>query len=279
MHSIWGLGLLALLLRMHSIWRWEQPQVQTISKLRTARGGEFARRVSTKWKNLDPGSSQDPRKKWQRLGRIWQNKTQMDKTQNRGSSGSWLQPCIVGNDFSVGCKVCAGAGLKTVWARFEVRKSSQLQLVSFNRHAETPSHKSAMSTALAEPSNVLSCRAPSKDDFETIIEEQQKGITFNASRLGRKKATQMTWCFAEAIRDLDKEFFRGISELALHSDGSGRILRAYFNACNKQMDTRRGVFGAVRDSGSTAHEIKDSIIDICKKFSSSRAHPLPHQER
>ena len=88
----------------------------------------------------------------------------------------------------------------------------------------------------------------------------------------------MTWCVSEAIRDLDKAFCKNISDLALHSDGSGRILRAYFNACDMQMNTRRGIFGSVRDSGATAHEIKDSIIKICQTFCSSRARPLPHRE-
>ena len=225
-------------------------------------------------------SKDTPFKKWQRLGRRWQSQCQIDKTKDCGPAGSWLQPRHVGDAFSVGCKVCADAGLKTVWACFDVRSNSHLQLVNIKRHDRSSSHKSAMLKAMGDPSTVLSCLAPPREDFEKLIEEQQKGISFNASSVGScKKAIKMTWCLAEALRDLDKAFCKNISDLALHSDGSGRILRAYFNACNKLMNTRQGIFGSVRDSGSTAHEIADSIIKICNKFCSSRAHPPYHHKQ
>ena len=103
---------------------------------------------------------------------------------------------LSGKIFSAGCKVCADVGLHTVWARFEIRSSTCLQMINFKRHEESLNHKSAMSRALTDPSSVLSCRAPSRDDFEKVTEEQQKGITFSASSLGRKKgdANDMVRC-------------------------------------------------------------------------------------
>lgn len=173
-------------------------------------------------------------------------------------SGSWLLRLGHG----VGCHICKSF------------KPQGLKLTNLQRHAKSREHCEGVDAHLGRPSNPRDV-APPATAFEAVLADRQRGVAYRqTSRLtaGAEKAKQITWCLAEALKDVDRVALRSAQSIAIHQDMRAALLCIRF-CCSDGLQVRRGILGMISDFGTSAAEIRTATLDIVTQACTPRSQP------
>lgn len=192
----------------------------------------------------------------ERAVREWSKSLPFDPSQPE--LGSWL--LRVGR--GVGCHVCKDF------------KPNGLKLTNLQRHARSREHCKGVDVRLGRPSNPRD-DAPPVAAFEAVLADRQRGVAYRQTAratAGAEKALQITWCLAEALKDVDRAALRSSQSIAIHQDMRGSLLCIRF-CCADSFQARRGILGMASDFGTSAAEIRTATLDIVSKACTPRSRP------
>lgn len=185
------------------------------------------------------------------------------------AKGSWLEERCVGRSWGVGCRACAASGLQGPWAQFRMKAVSADKI---QRHARAASHVRA--ARVFGTSSPCQAATPTVQDFLAVLDERQKGASYRAgsSVAGAEKASRMSWCLAEALRDSDRTALRKSRVITLHQDVSTKdsMLLVRFSAVGAPLEIRKGILGVRRGFGTTALDVRDALLNILQKACAPR---------
>ena len=172
--------------------------------------------------------------------------------------GSWL--LCVGQ--GVGCHICKSF------------KPEGLKLTNLQRHARSREHCEGVDAHLGRPSKPRDC-APPAAAFEAVLADRQRGVAYRQTArhtAGAEKAMQITWCLAEALKDIDRIALLGSQSIAIHQDMRGSLLCIRF-CCAGGFQVRRGILGMASEFGTSAPEIRTATLDIVTRACTPRSQP------
>jgi len=172
--------------------------------------------------------------------------------------GSWLVRVGPG----VGCLICG---------RF---KPHGLKLTNLQRHARSREHCKGVDAHLGRLSSPRD-DAPPAAAFEAVLADRKQGVAYRqTSRLtaGAEKAMQLTWCLAEALKDIDRSALQEAQSIAIHQDMRKSLLCIRF-CCAGNFQVRRGILGMATDFGTSAAEIRTATLDIVSAACTPRSRP------
>ena len=153
-------------------------------------------------------------------------------------------------------KACHGGS----WGSCGITAYSSLQVRSLLKHQNSETHESATGMK----SDLDSCRAPSKSDFQSLLNHVKKNTVGRdgiSSVGGHKKCRKMMWCLAEANRQKKRHHFRA---------GKGVDGNDFQSSTTIYQDCRKGKLQVRFTSASSRLEKIDGhvgTVDLAKNFS------------
>lgn len=161
--------------------------------------------------------------------------------------GSWLYSEEKNKRWSLKCRVCVAAKAKSALATGFIPSKPRLAL--FYNHAKTKSHCKSLAIARGAPATSWELEgAPPQGDFLKLLDAIRSGKAHGSKgvqEVGRqKKCRKMKYCLAEARRVHIRAFFRTAQCVAMHQDKRGSMLAIRFKACDKKLNTLKGVLGS-----------------------------------
>ena len=186
-----------------------------------------------------------------------------------GSGQSWLQSEVKDGRWQLACWVCRAAGVDD---HFAAGMPCKL-LGNLRRHHNSKTHRDAVRqlglSGVDESDDDLG-GAPSEESFMQVMEHRQDGRSLQKPPSGvggRNKATKMQSCLAWAIVLMDQQFLREAVAVSIFQDLREHRLLIRFQACDSQLQRRRGVFGFVSlgaASGSAA--VTEKVEEVIRDF-------------
>lgn len=189
--------------------------------------------------------------------------------------GSWLEEAPGTAVWGVGCRICREAFSErppSTWASFGVRGKA-LKTSSIRRHVVTRHHKTALGKMLGV--HVEGRCSPSLDEFMQVLADRRKGLPHGSTSdvAGRKKACRMTWCLAEAAKDIERAHIRKSMVVALHQDARDQLFLVRYAAVAPDLKVMRGVLGIAKNFGTKSDDICTATIGILENFCTPRLSP------
>ena len=200
----------------------------------------------------------------------------------RPELGSWLEVAPRHQrPWGVGCRVCREAAEKNKaktgvvpyrWANFEIR-GKNVNTQNIHKHMLRKRHLAAIASLTGGKTRALG--SPELVEFLQILQDSQKGLSHSSSSgiAHRHKVSQMRWCLAEAIKDIERSNIKRAIAIALHQDVRSQLFLVRYAAVMKDMSVVRGVLGATKNFNTTSDDICQATIDICKSFCTPRLLP------
>ena len=142
----------------------------------------------------------------------------------------WLFRIRDEGEIRYGCKACKLAGIDSSFANATILRPRTSNL---RRHAKSSDHMFAVarnSKSLGtEVKQHLASWAPSKEWFQKLTDATRQRL--KSDHLGdRRKRAQGIFCVAEAMRIIDRQFFKRSSGMASHTDARKKRLTMRFAA-------------------------------------------------
>ena len=189
--------------------------------------------------------------------------------------GSWLEASTNGPAtlWGAGCRVCREACIRpSTWASFGVRGKA-LQTSTIKRHTASRHHMEAIGKMLGV--DVGHRASPHMDEFMKIMVDRRKGLSHGSTSEvgGRHKACRMTWCLAEAARDIERDHIRQSTSVVLHQDARDQLFLVRLAAVSQDMKVMRGVLGIAKNFGTTSDDICKATVGILDAFCTPRLSP------
>jgi len=220
------------------------------------------------------------RQRYNKLKQWWRRLTRIDI--DKPELGSWLEAAPRHHrPWGVGCRVCRETAQKNTgqkgsvsyrWANFDVR-GANLTTQNIRRHMLRKNHLAAIACLIGGKTHVLG--SPPLVEFQKILQDSQKGLSHSSSKdiADRHKVSQMRWCLAEAIKDIERSSMKRAIAVALHQDARSQLFLVRYAAVMKDMRVVRGVLGTAKNFGTTSDDICQATINICKSFCTPRLLP------
>ena len=220
------------------------------------------------------------RQRYVKMKELWCRLTRIDI--RRPDLGSWLEAAPRHHrPWGVGCRVCRETAQKNTgqkgsvsyrWANFDVR-GANLTTQNIRRHMLRKNHLVAKACLIGGKTHVLG--SPPLVEFQKILQDSQKGLSHSSSQdiAHRHKVSQMRWCLAEAIKDIERSNIKRAIAIALHQDARSQLFLVRYAAVMKDMSVVRGVLGTAKNFGTTSDDICQATINICKSFCTPRLLP------
>ncbi len=189
--------------------------------------------------------------------------------------GSWLEEAPSTQVWGVGCRICReafGERPPSTWASFGVRGKA-LKTFSIKRHVASRCHKTALTKLLGVHFDSRS--SPSLDEFMSVLADRRKGLPHGSTSAvaGRKKACRMTWCLAEAAKDIERAHMKKSMVVALHQDARDQLFLVRYAAVTPDLKVMRGVLGIAKNFGTKSDDICTATIGILENFCTPRISP------
>jgi hypothetical protein len=136
------------------------------------------------------------------------------------------------------------------------------------RHAGMQCHRLAVAAFLGQPVVEGPRVTPSAESFQTVLDHKKLGeATDRLSTIaGIEKATRMSWCLGEAVKEIDKERVRNAVVIAIHQDARKGILQLRFVCVGENLERHEGLLGLAKDYGTTAMETCRATLDMMRAF-------------
>ena len=179
----------------------------------------------------------------------------------------WMAARIIEGDWGLGCRVCAAAGATGVYATFGIRTRGALKIANFIRHQISKQHEGSVCKTHGLPTREDT--APPTATWTEAWEFLRQGRSFRAlgGKFGRRtKPRKLPWCLAEAMRDIDRHYFKRVASCTVLRDESKLHLVVRFIASNDKAVVRRGQVGIAVNFGTGALNIYKAIRMIFKRF-------------
>jgi hypothetical protein len=144
------------------------------------------------------------------------------------------------------------------------------KLYNLQRHGRSAAHLKRLGR---EP--LSSVGAPALKDFQQVLAHRRASESFRADSAvaGCKKASRLSWCLAEALRDEERQFMAKACTIAVLQDMRKDVLCIKYAAANANLEVRRGILGCASRFGTTAADIKDATLKVVRDFCTPRLHP------
>ena len=201
-----------------------------------------------------------PRVKWDRLRRGWK------------ATFPWIAARGTGDDWGVGCEVCAEANMAggNPFALFQVK--SYLQDAKFRTHERSKIHKLSLEYLRNNRGDELArADTPTVEQFQEVLDSAVGGSISLSGSVASKKL----WCLSEAIKAKQQAFWReSVAVTLLRDERKGALLHR-FVAANANMEVCRGTFGQHRGAGTGATNITQATDETLRQ-ACSRFHGAPH---
>jgi hypothetical protein len=211
---------------------------------------------------------------------VWLKLTAIDV--KKPELGSWIEeaPWKSSNGEStskwgVGCRICRTtftASPPSTWASLGVRGKA-LKTSAIKRHGASRYHKEAIGKTFGV--DVRSLTSPSMEEFMKVLNDRRKGLPHGSTSevAGRQKACRMTWCLAEAAKDIERTHIRQSTSVVLHQDARDQLFLVRFAAVSQDLKVMRGVLGIAKNFGTTSDDICKATIGILEGFCTPRLSP------
>ena len=196
--------------------------------------------------------------------------------------GSWLEEAPgksargeTRSQWGAGCRICRaafGERPPSTWASLGVRGKA-LKTSSIKRHMASRHHRTALDKVLG--SEVESRTSPSLDEFMKVLVDRRKGRPHGSTSevADREKICKMTWCLAEAAKDIERAHVRQSTVVACHQDARDQLFLIRYSAVSKDLKVMRGVLGIAKNFGTTSDDICKATIGILEDFCTPRLSP------
>ena len=203
----------------------------------------------------------------------WQQVFQIDA--NQPALGSWLTGKTKDGHFGIGCAICSLAKTGSSGALHMWDATSVLQTCFFKRHELTRMHQKALAEFLGQEPPKDRPATPSKEAFEAVLEHTKRaGAIFKGVKGvgGKNKTQKVQYCLAEAVREMQRRFFKRAESIAVHPDSKGMRYAARFSAADATLAVWKGTFGQVFHipKGVGAMAIRTSLEDLITEFCTPR---------
>jgi hypothetical protein len=220
-----------------------------------------------------PPSALGGKRLYVKMKSAWLKMTIIDS--RKPELGSWLEEAPGTAAWGVGCRLCREAFSErppSTWASLGVRGKA-LKTSSIKRHVVSRHHKTALGKVLGV--HVESRSSPSLDEFMSVLADRRKGLPHGSTSdvAGRKKACRMTWCLAEAAKDIERAHMKKSMVVALHQDARDQLFLVRYAAVTPDLKVMRGVLGIAKNFGTKSDDICKATIDILENFCTPRLSP------
>ena len=212
-----------------------------------------------------------------RMKSCWMSRTLIDDT--RPELGSWLEERIRcrSSDWGIGCRLCregAATYPTTIatrlskWTAYGVVGKS-IKWHNIARHVVSPQHARLVQ---AKGGSGAAALGPPLDDWHAVLAGKRKGCT-NMGVLKvacAEKVHRMSWCLAEAAKELEQRRLSTVECLALHQDAREGVLMVYYTGIDVHLRRFQGALGIAKDYGTKAKDICHATLAIIKSFCTTR---------
>ena len=169
--------------------------------------------------------------------------------------------------WGLGCRVCASAGRPGSYATFSIRTKGSLKIANITRHENSREHGDSIYKAHGLP--IQKDTAPPSATWTEALEYFRQGRSFRAlgGKFGvRAKPRKLAWCLAEAMRNIDRNFFKRVASCTILRDESKSQLVVRFIASDAKAVVRRGQLGIAVNFGTGAVSISRAIRMVFRRF-------------
>ena len=185
--------------------------------------------------------------------------------------GSWLEPRLNSKGrWGLGCFVCRKAAQLTPWGEGRV---TTLSLGNVRRHGQTKQHQRAAKRAGFDGLDAIDdTAAPAEHLFSKVLGARLEGrpLCSKVEGMGAWKTTKMTFCLAEAARELARNDLRRAESIALKMDSREGMFLVRYTSCDANLAVSKGLLGhRLTGDRETASNLVASLRAMLDAFATS----------